>query len=412
MSQAPPPPPSSTWSKTKTGFSVVGKGASATKRGLVGGKEKLDNVSISKGGLSFKKQLSGQNVAYDRENHVSSPKVDVSHFAPPPRRVPGQVPSPRPAGDRVASTTRASVVAPPAVAARTTPPIPTATRPGSVARAVPLPPTVAARPGSVVASPGQEQGLPLYTPVATVPSRGGGGGGGGIVGDLSSRLGQMKTASPGPATAPRPSAASSSSSTTTPSMTEAKTAFGSAKTVGTLYGKYGNQQPGQKTQTPSWQEVKAGASAAQNLHSFHSKYAPKEAGAAVPQTVAVTTTTTTTTATRNAGVGKTQPVVAPKPPKPVPSTYGRSAVPTPPPPPAPSKPVIPTDAPVDGGVVGGEFCVGLYAFEAQAPGDLGFAVGDRIRVLERTEDREAWWRGALRGEEGVFPGNYCRLERA
>lgn len=57
-----------------------------------------------------------------------------------------------------------------------------------------------------------------------------------------------------------------------------------------------------------------------------------------------------------------------------------------------------------------EYCIGLYSFDAQSPGDLSFGVGDKIEVLERTGDPDAWWKGRLNGEEGIFPANYCKLE--
>lgn len=171
-------------------------------------------------------------------------------------------------------------------------------------------------------------------------------------------------------------------------MNEASTAFNSAKTMGGLYGKYGSQQPGQKTATPTWSEVKAGAAAAQNLHSFHDKYAPKD---------------------DTSVVANKQPLVAPKPMKPVsaPSAV-RAAAPIPAPKASPIPPPLPRGKPTPPR----EYCVGLFSFDAQAPGDLSFGVGDKIEVLERTDDPDAWWKGKCNGQEGIFPGNYCRLERA
>jgi hypothetical protein len=51
------------------------------------------------------------------------------------------------------------------------------------------------------------------------------------------------------------------------------------------------------------------------------------------------------------------------------------------------------------------YVVALYDFAAQADGDLDFKVGDRIEVIERTENAEDWWTGRLNGRTGVFPGN-------
>jgi len=69
-----------------------------------------------------------------------------------------------------------------------------------------------------------------------------------------------------------------------------------------------------------------------------------------------------------------------------------------PPPPPPLKPK-PEPA---------SYVVALYDFTAQADGDLDFRVGDRIQVIERTENTEDWWKGRLDGREGVFPGNYVQ----
>lgn len=356
------PQEQSGWSKTKSGFSTVGKGAGAARTGINSGLSKLDSMSISTKGVSFKKNLSAGNVLYDRENHVIRPKQDVSHFAPPPRRIPGQAP---PAAKAVPARPAA-----PVSASRTTPAIPALSR--NSGRAVPTPPPVAQRTSSATEEP-----LPVYTPVSSATTTSSG-----VMGDLSSRLGQMR-ASPAPI-APKPATASKSS---IPSMNEANTAFNSAKTVGGLYGKYGNQQPGQKTATPSWSEVKAGAAAAQNLHSFHGKYAPKDSTTAVQP------------------IQQTLP--APKPFKPVLGTSDtRGPAPTPAPKASPIPPPLPRGKPTKPK----EYCLGLFSFDAQAPGDLTFAVGDKIEVLERTNDADAWWKGRLNGQEGIFPGNYCRLE--
>lgn len=173
-------------------------------------------------------------------------------------------------------------------------------------------------------------------------------------------------------------------------MNEANTALNSAKTMGGLYGKYGNQQPGQKTATPSWSEIKAGASAAQNLHSFHGKYAPNQ---------------NSTTAAVSA-----EPLLAaPKPVKPVTNIPDIGvSVASPAPVMATKPPPLPRGKPTNPK----EYCIGLFSFDAQAPGDLSFGVGDKIEVLERTDDADAWWKGRLNGQEGIFPGNYCRLEVA
>ncbi|ORY87763.1 putative BAR adaptor protein RVS167 [Protomyces lactucae-debilis] len=57
-----------------------------------------------------------------------------------------------------------------------------------------------------------------------------------------------------------------------------------------------------------------------------------------------------------------------------------------------------------------EVAVALYDYAAQADGDLSFAAGDRIEVVQRTDESNDWWTGKLNGRQGVFPGNYVRLE--
>ncbi|KAF8912890.1 hypothetical protein CPB84DRAFT_1759797 [Gymnopilus junonius] len=72
-----------------------------------------------------------------------------------------------------------------------------------------------------------------------------------------------------------------------------------------------------------------------------------------------------------------------------------------PPPPPPLKPK-PKPAPQI------KYVVALYDFAAQADGDLSFAAGDRIELIEKTESAEDWWTGRLNGVQGVFPGNYVQ----
>lgn len=69
-------------------------------------------------------------------------------------------------------------------------------------------------------------------------------------------------------------------------------------------------------------------------------------------------------------------------------------------------PVMPR--PVSGPTV--QYARVLYDFDAQQPGDLSIHVGDRVEVLERTDDVNGWWQGRVRGQTGVFPGNYVHLE--
>lgn len=53
-----------------------------------------------------------------------------------------------------------------------------------------------------------------------------------------------------------------------------------------------------------------------------------------------------------------------------------------------------------------QYVVALYDYDAQADGDLSFKKDDKIEVIERTADQNDWWTGRLRGQTGIFPGNY------
>ncbi|XP_008415351.1 GRB2-related adapter protein 2a [Poecilia reticulata] len=46
----------------------------------------------------------------------------------------------------------------------------------------------------------------------------------------------------------------------------------------------------------------------------------------------------------------------------------------------------------------------LYDFTAEEDDELGFSAGDIIEVLDRSD--QAWWRGRLRGQSGLFPANH------
>lgn len=52
--------------------------------------------------------------------------------------------------------------------------------------------------------------------------------------------------------------------------------------------------------------------------------------------------------------------------------------------------------------------VALYSFEGGEPGDLPFQIGDKIRVIKKTESQNDWWTGELNGSIGIFPANYVR----
>ncbi|KAL8816248.1 MAG: hypothetical protein Q9223_004707 [Gallowayella weberi] len=53
--------------------------------------------------------------------------------------------------------------------------------------------------------------------------------------------------------------------------------------------------------------------------------------------------------------------------------------------------------------------IALYDFAGQGQGDLAFGEGDRIRVVKKTDSTDDWWEGELKGIQGSFPANYCRL---
>ncbi|XP_040922750.1 dynamin-binding protein isoform X2 [Toxotes jaculatrix] len=57
---------------------------------------------------------------------------------------------------------------------------------------------------------------------------------------------------------------------------------------------------------------------------------------------------------------------------------------------------------------GGVYGVALYEFRAMEPGELDFDVGDRIRVISTLED--GWLEGELRGERGIFPHRFVKID--
>lgn len=54
----------------------------------------------------------------------------------------------------------------------------------------------------------------------------------------------------------------------------------------------------------------------------------------------------------------------------------------------------------------GPRCRALYQYIGQDVDELSFNVGDVIDIL--TQDPSGWWKGRLRGQEGLFPGNYVQ----
>ncbi|CAO3686284.1 unnamed protein product [Rhizopus microsporus] len=55
-----------------------------------------------------------------------------------------------------------------------------------------------------------------------------------------------------------------------------------------------------------------------------------------------------------------------------------------------------------------KYVVALYDYDALAEGDLSFRKDDKIELVNRTQDANDWWTGKLRGQTGVFPGNYVQ----
>uniref|UniRef100_A0A3B3VI81 Osteoclast-stimulating factor 1 n=1 Tax=Poecilia latipinna TaxID=48699 RepID=A0A3B3VI81_9TELE len=55
-------------------------------------------------------------------------------------------------------------------------------------------------------------------------------------------------------------------------------------------------------------------------------------------------------------------------------------------------------------LTGGVQVRALYNFTAEEDDELGFCAGDIIEVLDRSD--QAWWRGRLRGQSGLFPANH------
>lgn len=57
-----------------------------------------------------------------------------------------------------------------------------------------------------------------------------------------------------------------------------------------------------------------------------------------------------------------------------------------------------------------EKATAMYDFEAQAQGDLSFAAGDVIEIIERTDNENEWWVGRIHGRMGQFPGMFLSLK--
>ncbi|KAG7250403.1 hypothetical protein CRUP_033390, partial [Coryphaenoides rupestris] len=59
---------------------------------------------------------------------------------------------------------------------------------------------------------------------------------------------------------------------------------------------------------------------------------------------------------------------------------------------------------------GGVYGVALYDFRAMEPGELDFDVGDRVRIVGTLED--GWLEGEVKGQRGVFPHRFVKMEDA
>lgn len=88
-------------------------------------------------------------------------------------------------------------------------------------------------------------------------------------------------------------------------------------------------------------------------------------------------------------------------PPPYTSTNSSTAKKAPPPPPA-LKPK-PSYSAV-------KYATAIFDFEAQAEGDLSFSAGDKIEIIERSDNADDWWTGRLDGRTGIFPGTYTQAD--
>ncbi|KAG9293222.1 hypothetical protein G9A89_010593 [Geosiphon pyriformis] len=49
-----------------------------------------------------------------------------------------------------------------------------------------------------------------------------------------------------------------------------------------------------------------------------------------------------------------------------------------------------------------------YDFRGKKDADLSFKVGDKIRIIKKTNNVKDWWQGEANGKVGEFPGNYVK----
>lgn len=53
-----------------------------------------------------------------------------------------------------------------------------------------------------------------------------------------------------------------------------------------------------------------------------------------------------------------------------------------------------------------EYVEALYDLNASQDGDLSFAFGDRIEVIEKSNKSDDWWKGRIGNQVGMFPGMF------
>lgn len=53
--------------------------------------------------------------------------------------------------------------------------------------------------------------------------------------------------------------------------------------------------------------------------------------------------------------------------------------------------------------------IALYTFKGEQGGDLPFAKGDVIDIVEKSNSTDDWWTGRINGQVGIFPANYVEL---
>eukprot|EP00043_Microstomoeca_roanoka_P009515 m.90831 g.90831 ORF g.90831 m.90831 type:complete len:264 (+) comp14605_c0_seq2:284-1075(+) len=72
---------------------------------------------------------------------------------------------------------------------------------------------------------------------------------------------------------------------------------------------------------------------------------------------------------------------------------------------APAPAPVPVPQPTQPAAGPGEVVVtAQYTFKPQESGELGFTKGEKIVVLDKSD--EHWWKGRCRGEVGLFPASY------